>query len=290
MPRPRRVYLHVGLDDGSGDVVDAALGHHAHALLDLGVRRAAATGEESFRAALDAVGCHREHGYARDDVAGAWARQARRARKGRDTIVVSAPLLAAADPARAAQVVESFRGFEVHALLTVRAPDLWTPADDPARDLPSVLARWTAAVRRPERTHVLVCDDDPTATWRAVGRTCGFGTASLAVAGLVPVRPALLPPAWGVASGHDRGQRWAELLTGSDVDVVGDPAALARRPADPADPALRPEQQLAAAARALDDARRDTDRLRRRAEELERRLGKADAKRRKLKRRLVEAG
>ncbi len=278
----RRAFVHVGLDDGSGDVVDDAIGAHAHALLDLGVRRPCDSGEEMFRAAVDLLGTHAEWGYEPAEVEGAWRRLAKRAHQGRDTIVISQPLLAAAGADQARSVVSHLAEFEVHTVVTVRAPDAWSVPHDPGRDLAVVLDRWAAAVRAPERVHVVV-GDDPAATWRAFGRVAGFGTSSLKVAA-APDRAPLPVPAARAAGLRQLAHSWVELLAASPYDVVGDLGAVEPR----IEPVDCPDLLVAAASRALEDARHEVERLSRRNEELERRLAKAEKKKRKLKRRLSE--
>lgn len=265
----RRAFLHIGLDDGSGDVVDQALGAHAHALLDLNVRRAADAGA-TFRGVLDVLAAHRDWGYDRAEVDGAWTDLVRRARKGRDTIVVSQSLLARADTAAARAVVESFDGFDVHAVVTARAPDAWTLSGAPGRDLAEVLPRWAGALGAADRVHVLL--GDPVATWRSLGRVAGFGTASLRLPALP--EPAALPADPRLAAA------WRELLGTSTYDVVGDASVL--------EPAPCPDDPLTAAGRALAASRDELVRLRRRHEDLEQRLADVERKRRKLKRRLAD--
>lgn len=265
----RRAYLHVGLDDGSGDVLAGALGDHEHALLDLRVRRPhdpAAT----FRAVLDVLGTHAEWGFEADEVDGAWADLVRRARKGRDTIVLSEPVLAGAAADRAKVVVDSLDGFDVHAVVTARAPEPWARSGGPAHDLTEVLPRWADAVGAAERVHVLL--GDPAATWRSLGRVAGFGTTSLRLADLTSAPVRAVDPSLAAA--------WREVLGSSPYDVVGDPDTLSDGPS--------PADLLDATARALADARHEVERLRHRTTDLEARLAKVERKKRKLKKRLSE--
>ena len=130
MPKKRQAFLHVGLDDGSGDLVGPALLRHHSALLELGVRHPAESSEETFHAALELLRAHKAWGYKRKEVDGTWHRLLKRAAKGRDTVVVSQPLLAAARPEQVALTVDALHGFEVHVVVTVHAPDAWTPTED----------------------------------------------------------------------------------------------------------------------------------------------------------------
>ncbi|QCW52101.1 hypothetical protein FE634_19830 [Nocardioides dongxiaopingii] len=259
MPRKRQAFVHVGLDDGSGDVVGTALDSHAHALLDLGVRRPAEPAEGD----------------------GTWAGLRRDAGRGRDTVVLSRPLLAAAPPDRARTLVAALDAFDVHVVVTARAPDAWTIPGDPGRDLASVLDRWAAAVPDPGRLHVIV-GSDGAGTWRSFGRVVGFGTASLRVG---PETPSVtsgqdVVPAARAADLRRLAGTWADLLASSPYDVVGDLAAL--------EPDLRCADSVDDLTAALDLARHEVELLRRRADDLERQLAKSEKKKRKLKRRLSE--
>ena len=268
MATPRRAYLHVGLDDGSGDVVGDALAAHAHALLDLRVRRPADQGA-TFRAVIDVLEAHDDWGYERDEVDGAWYDLVGRARRGRDTIVLSEPLLSGASTDRARAVVASLDGFDVHAVVTARPPQPWSTTAGPAHDLTEVLPRWADALGAADRVHVLL--GDPATTWRSLGRGAGFGTASLKVAPS-SATPGPVDPAVAAA--------WREVLGSSSYDVVGDPALL-----ESGTPTC---DTLAEACDALAEARHELTLLRRRTSDLEERLAKVEKKRRKLKRRLAE--
>ncbi|MDO9454691.1 hypothetical protein [Nocardioides sp.] len=272
MGKPRRAYLHVGLDDGSGVVVDDALEAHAHALLALRVRRPVDSGA-TFRAVLDVLDAHEDWGYDRSEVDGAWAELVHGARRGRDTIVLSQPLLAAASPDRARAVVESLDGFDVHAVVTVKAPDAWVRPGDPGRDLAEVLPRWASAVGAADHVHVLL-GKDAASTWKALGRVAAFGTTSLRVPTAATPPPFPADPRLAAA--------WRDLLGHSAYDVVGDTAVLDPEPFD--------DDGLTAAGRALGDAHHELERLRQRNDELTHRLAKAERKRRKLKRRLADLG
>ncbi len=254
-------------------MVGDALEAHEHALLDLHVRRPAGSGA-TFRAVLDVLDAHADWGYDRDEVDGAWADLVERARKGRDTIVLSQTLLAAAPPERARAVVESLDGFDVHAVVTAAAPVAWVRPGDPGRDLADVLPRWAGAVGAADRVHVLLGADAAT-TWRSLGRVADFGTSSLRVPAVdldAPDRATPADPRLAAA--------WRELLGASDYDVVGDPAVL--------DVASYDDDVVVAAGRALDQAHHELERLRQRNDELTQRLAKVERKRLKLKRKLAE--
>lgn len=282
MAKKRKAFVHVGLDDGSGDFVAAALDTHARALLELGVRRPAETTEQMFRAAVEMLRTHKAWGYHRDEVEGAWSDVVRAGLKGRDTLVFSQPMLARARPEQAALVVDALRGFEVHVVVTAGPPNAWTLPGEPAHDLGAVLERWAGAVSSPERLHVIVGADRRT-TWKAFGKVVGFGTSSLKVPDVAePSRsrpPHLaLTPRSGVLEAL--GRSWVELLAASQHDVVGDVAALV--PDLAADTAADPHT----AAHALGEALAEIERLTRRTDSLERRLETAEKKRKKLKRKL----
>lgn len=285
MPKKRKAFVHIGLDDGSGDFIDGALDLHARALAELGVRRPSESPEQMFRAALEILRTHKQWGYKRSEVEGAWTDAVRAGLKGRDTLVFSQTLLAAARPEQADLLVDGLRGFEVHLVVTAHAPDAWTVPGEPGHDLGAVLERWSGAVSQPDRLHVIVAGDRR-ATWKAFGRVVGFGTSSLQVADLA-VTPKVRPPHLALASRtavlQSLGRSWADLLAAGEHDVVGDLEALV--PA--ADAVGSVEDAPSSAEHALNEALAEIERLSRRNASLERRLAATEKKRKKLKRRLT---
>ncbi len=275
----RAVYLHIGLAE-SGEVVDTAVQRHRTRLAELDVLVPTKAREESFRAAIEVRRRHREWGFKRKEVEGAWAGICRRALKGRSTVLVSQAALAGATPEQIELLVSQLPGLRVHVVLTVAAPDGWVEPGDPERDLASVVARWSGAVRSPERLHVVVVppgEDGRTAAWHALGRVVGFGTRSLAVDGLEPTGPAV-PPRPLDALSHDRlcerVATWREAVLAGGHDVRGDLADLEPPRAD---------DDLAGSvldlARALAEARHEVERLTRRNETLESRLAETGPRR-----------
>lgn len=287
MAKKRKAYLHVGMP-GAGDVVETALVHHRDALVELGVAVPVKTTEEGFRAAVEILRAHQEWGFRRSEVEGQWARICRRAAKGKDAVVVSQPLLAAAAPEQIDLLLDGLAGFEVHVVVTASAPHAWVVPGEPETDLGVVLDRWGAAVRKPERLHVVLVDDSPKAAWKAFGRTVGFGTASLGLGGVpdpVATHPTAVvrsvpPERAGVLEALARS--WSERIEHAGYDVRGDLAAVLGTP-----PAVEERaERLGRLDQALHDALREVERLARRNESLEARLAETDRKRRKLKRRL----
>ncbi|MDO9494706.1 MAG: hypothetical protein Q7J48_03305 [Nocardioides sp.] len=273
----RKAFLHVGLDDHSGDFLDAALDRHQHALAALGVRRPASS-EEMFRAAIEIRREHRAWGFRRSEVEGAWARICRRGHKGNDTVVLSQPLLADSTPDQIALLLDGLRGLKVHAVVSVAAPDTWTDLD---LDLGAVLDRWIAAIGKSERVHVLIAPTErPRRTlWKAFGRVVGFGTASLPLDGVG--RPAVpRPPRLVSTERHDAlrelGRRWARQLASREVEVHGDLADLVPDAMELPDPVTLVTSTDAALAEAL----RTVDRLARRNDTLETRVVELERKRR----------
>ncbi|MDQ3485615.1 MAG: hypothetical protein M3445_09460 [Actinomycetota bacterium] len=280
----RRAFLHIGLGDGSGDFIDGALEKHGHALAALGVRRPAKSADEMFRASIEILRAHKEWGYKRAEVEGAWSGICRRAHKGKDTVVFSQPLLAAAAPAQIDLLLDTLAGFEIHVVVTVRAPDAWTVPGEPTQDLGPVLDRWSRAVRKPHRLHVIVDADDSGATWTNLGRVVGFGTASLSVSNAkTHPRPGIAPDS-RVTVLRALGQSWTEQLTHSEHDVVGDVAALVPT----TQKAEAPQTVLISRDHALTEALREVERLSRRNESLELRIGAIEQKPRKRKGRLSQ--
>jgi hypothetical protein len=174
MAKKRKVFLHVGMP-GAGDVIEAALIHHREALFELGVDVPVRSVEESFLSTLEMLREHKAWGFARKEVEGHWAEVCRRAWKGKQTVVISLPLAASASRPEIDLLLDGLAGMQVHVVLTA------TPDDD----LDAIAARWGAAVRKPERLHVLRLEE-PSAkrAWKAFGKVAGFGTASLGLAGV----------------------------------------------------------------------------------------------------------
>ncbi|CAI9411975.1 hypothetical protein [Nocardioides sp. T2.26MG-1] len=233
MARKRKAYLHIGLPRTGGAFLDSAFAEHAEALDALGVRQPAVSPDEMFRAAAEIRRDHKAWGYQRREVEGAWAGICRRAHRGRHDVVFSQELLAPCTPGQIDLLLDGLAGFEVHLVVTAR--DLgsqllsaWTGAVeagrsasfaryrkrvmDPAReheqaqrfwagqDLGDVLERWSGAVRKPHRIHVVVVpDQDPhQAVWGAVGEIVGFDAAALPLSDTMRTEPAA-PGAAGLA-------------------------------------------------------------------------------------------
>jgi hypothetical protein len=297
MARKRKAFVHVGMP-GVGDVLEAALVHHRDALVELGVAVPARSSQETFAAAVELTRSHREWGMRRKDVEGAWATLCRRAHKTHGAVVVSQPLLATASRPQIDLLVDGLAGFEVHVVVTGTAPHAWCLPGEPETDLGVVLDRWSGAVRRPERLHVLLIDSHPedpaltqSAAWRAFGRLVGFGTASLGLADVpqpVAARPMWLVPTVpaeraGVLDTVARA--WLDAIETGGYDVVGDPAAVLGKPL----PVAPGELRLGRLDDLLREAVREIERLTRRTEALESDLERVDRKRRKLKRKLRAA-
>jgi len=229
MTNKRKAFIHVGLPGGPGDFLEIALRRHSHGLAALGVRNPAASSDEVFRAAVEIMREHRAWGFARREVEGTWSGICRRGRKGRDTLVVSQPLLAGATAPQIELLFDGLAGFERHVVVTATAPDAWTMAGDPTQDLGCVLERWAASARRPERVHVLVTPpDDRAGVWTAFGRTVGFGTASLSVTDLADpptARPRPAPPE-RLPVLRTLAHSWIDQLATGQYDVRGDVADL----------------------------------------------------------------
>jgi hypothetical protein len=168
MAKKRKAWIHVGMA-GVADVIEPALAHHHRALVELGLASVAHTPAESFRAAVEMTRSHKEWGLKRSDVEGQWSRLVRRAQKAKADLVFSQPLLAAATAEQVALLVDALADHQVHVVVT-------TGLDDES----DTVARWSAAVRKPERLHVLPADGmEPRDAWRAFGKLVGFGTSSL---------------------------------------------------------------------------------------------------------------
>lgn len=260
MGKKRQAFVHIGMP-GVGDVLGPAIAHHRGALAELGINAPAKHAREAFRAAVEITRSHRTWGLRRRHVEGTWADIYRRAAKGRDTVVVSAPLLATATPEQIDLFVDGLTGFEVHVVVTASAPHAWTVLGEPETDLALVLERWERAVRSPERIHVIAADGDPgraeevqAEVWRRFGRIAGFGTASLGLADVPPPVAARAP--WAITSAPMAragllaaiSDTWREQLAAKPYDVVGDPGtALAPRVEEPSAREAELDRALAAA-------------------------------------------
>lgn len=278
----RKAFLHIGLGDGSGDFVDAALEHHDFALAELGVRRLARSSDESHRAALEILRQHKAWGYRRSEVEGAWSAMCRRGRKGRDTLVLSQPLLAPAEPDQIELLFDGLAGFERHVIITVAAPDAWTMVGEPDRDLGAVLDRWGSSARKPERVHLVVAPPGGgrKKLWKSLGKVIGFGTSSLGLDDL----PKLATPTPHRPIGADRlpmlhrlAEGWIERVEAGGYDVVGDLSHLL--PATEAASTGQPEAGAPGAEFELMQALREIQRLTRRNATLEERLAEATGRR-----------
>lgn len=182
MAKKRKVFLHVG-PRGAGDVIEAALLHHRHALVELGIEVPARSAEEPFLAAVEILREHKAWGFTRKEVEGQWAALCRRIHRGSQAAALSLPLLATADRAQIDLLVDGLVGLQVNVVVTAHPDD----------DVDAVVDRWSTAVRGPERLHVVRLEDaTPKRVWRAFGKVAGFGTASLGLADVpepVSVRP-----------------------------------------------------------------------------------------------------
>lgn len=169
MAKKRKVFLHVGMP-GAGDIIEAALVHHRMALVELGVDVPARSADETFLSTVEILREHKAWGFARKEVEGNWANLSRRVWKGKQTAVLSLPLMAKASRPEIDLLLDALAGLQVNVVLTAGPDD----------DLDEVTARWGAAVRKPERLHVVRLDEPtPKRAWKAFGKVAGFGTASL---------------------------------------------------------------------------------------------------------------
>ncbi|GAB3247122.1 hypothetical protein [Nocardioides dilutus] len=189
----QRAFLHVGLPHSGGALFDASLRRHASTpvgLVDRGGRRVrlpARSEMEMFNAAVEMRRDHRAWDLRRKDVEGAWARLCRRAIKNKDTVVFSHHLLAGVPPEGIALMVDQLPGCTVHVVVTVGSPDPRAAMFPEDYDLTSVVDRWSAAVQRPERLHLIQVDPArPDDAWSRFGEALGIQTRGLEL----PAKPA----------------------------------------------------------------------------------------------------
>jgi hypothetical protein len=172
MAKKRKVFLHVGMP-GVGDIIEHALVHHRDALVELDIDVPARSADETFLSAVEILREHTAWGFARKEVEGQWAAVCRRAWKGSRTVAISLPLVATASRPEIDLLLDALAGMQIHVVLTATTDD----------DIDAVAARWGAAVRKPERLHVLRFEEvSPKEVWKAYGKVAGFGTASLGLA------------------------------------------------------------------------------------------------------------
>ncbi|MBJ7358766.1 hypothetical protein [Nocardioides sp.] len=296
----QKAFLHIGLPRSGGELLDAGLRRHVGTLSDehgRSVRLPARSEMEMFNAAVEIRREHRAWGLRRKDVEGSWAALCRRALKNKDTVVFSHPLLAGCTSDEIALLVDQLPGCAVHVVVTVGPPDPRVALFRDEYDLAEVLDRWSAAVRSPDRVHVLAMDPDrPTHAWHALGSVIGVDTRSLELpATPVPATdPAALrllaESAADLATYDDLASvpdEWAKLVADHGYDARGDLTTLA--------PAARIDHpdaqlQLATVADALTETVAEVVRLRTRAAELEQRNTKLERKRLSLKRKLARVG
>ncbi|MBB6628273.1 hypothetical protein H5V45_13175 [Nocardioides sp. KIGAM211] len=285
----RTAYLHIGPTHTRSEVLDDALAASTDLLARHGVRRPVRSAEEMLSAAVEIRRTHQHWGLRRKDVEGTWSRIARRAWKGRNSVVLVQPHLAGATRDQIALLLDALAGFDVHVILTATPPG--APGTAGQEGPAALAARWASALRSPDRLHVVVPprDGDPDAhAWRALGRIVGFE------AGPLPVVPPVeeVPDAPLTEARHEllveQAERWAKELAEAGHDVHGELTDLV--------PPAREERSdeelarlLAAAADALAGARDELTRLRVAHGALVARHESVTKKRKKLERRLRAA-
>jgi hypothetical protein len=296
----QKAFLHIGLPRSGGDLLDAALRRHAGTLVDdrgRSVRLPARSEMEMFNAAVEIRREHRAWGLRRKDVEGSWAALCRRAIKNKDTVVFSHPLLAGCTPDEIALLVDQLPGCSVHVVVTVGPPDPRVALFPDEYDLASVLDRWSAVVRSPDRVHVVAVDPSrPQEAWHALGSIVGLDTRSLElpatpVPATDPAALRLLAESAGDLATYDdlasAPEEWAKLVADRGYDLRGDLAGLAA--AAPA-PGSAAQHQLDTVADALNETVAEVVRLRTRAADLELRNAKLERKKLSLKRKLARVG
>jgi hypothetical protein len=285
----RKAILHVGPTHSGSDFLDAALALHADPLEGARIRRPAKSSDEMLRATLEIRRAHKAWGYKRREVEGAWSEICRRAAKGKDTVVVSQPHLAAATGDEIALLLDPLPGFDIHVALNV-VPPRGTDGDP---DVVATAGRWAAALRSPDRLHVVVPPPTGNAaafTWAAFGRIVGFDPATLPLPDLTWPAPAPPVPRERYPELARLADDWAKAIAEGGYDVHGELADLV--PVRPGhEPAGTPsaEDLLVASTRELGVALDDVERLRVRCAALEARNAELSRKRKKLKRRLSGA-
>ncbi len=123
----RRVYLHVGTPKSGTSYLQDRLDRNRDLLDQHGLDYLVTRSGDHFEAALDLIG---ERWAGEEKAArGQWDALAVEARRSRRDVLVSHEILAAAGPASVARAMESFRGEEVHVVVTARDLGRQIPAE-----------------------------------------------------------------------------------------------------------------------------------------------------------------
>ena len=299
----RSAYLVVGLPRRGGSL-PAALQARAAELTAVGLRQPARSQDEMFRAAVEIRRDHKAWGLRRRDVEGTWSEICRRAYTGKDTVVFGHDLLAGASTAEVALLVDRLPGFAVHVVVVAGPADPRLTLFPDEHDLAGVLERWSAAVRSPDRLHLVVPDpardpDGPGGAWAAVAGVLGFDPTAIPAPAEVETAAGdvgalrLLATAPGSLASYDElvaaAEEWSKAVAEAGYDVRGDLAGLAPRPVADGPDGLAGDDRLTVVSEALGDALAEVTRLRERTRLLEEQAAKAQRTRKKLKRRLADA-
>ena len=285
----RKAFLHVGPTHSGSDFLDEALAVHADALAAQRIRKPAKSADEMLRAALEIRRVHKSWGYKRREVEGAWSAICRRAYKGKDTVVFTQPHLAAAGHDEIALLLDRLPGFEVHVGVNVVAPT--APTGD--QDVVAIVGRWAAALRSPDRLHVIVpppAGDAAAFTWSAFGRIVGFDATPLALPSTARSAPTPPVPLHRYDELVELAEECGKAIAEGGYDVHGELADLvpARSTDGPAG-TLATEERLLASTRELSAALDGLERLRVRCAALEARNAELGRAGKKLRRRLTNA-
>lgn len=285
----RKAFLHIGLPHSGAEFFDIALAQHGAALNDVGLRLPAKSPDEMFLAAVEIRRTHKAWGYRRHDVEGSWSAICRRAHKGKDTVVFSQDLLAAASADQIALLLDGLSGFAVHVVVTAAVPSGMPRTEDQDNDLSAVLDRWATAIGRPDRVHVIVADsENPRASlWTSLGRVIGFDAAALAAPEPEPGPQPLAIPRDRADELVARAERWGKAIADGGYTVYGDVGDLVSPSAAPTRVAST-EECFLTTTQALAAALLESERLQRRCHLLEELNVELVRKRKKLKRRVAD--
>jgi hypothetical protein len=297
-------FLLVGLPHTGVPLLTAALEQHRDALMEYGVRAPARSADEAFRAAVELRREHKAWGLRRRDVEGTWTGICRRALKHRDAFVVGHELLAGAATDEIALLVDALRGAQLHVVVLAGVPDGRIGLFPDELDLAGVLDRWERAVTGPDRMHVVVTDPtDPAVAWHALGVLVGFDAERHPLpAPATAVKPAdtaslrLIAESSGVHVDHDElvelAEEWGKVVADRGYDVLGDLRDLMPgRRSGPTDPARASyDDRIEILNGALSEAVAEVGRLRQALALVQERNTRLERSRRKLGRRLEEAG
>ena len=208
----RAVFLHIGLPKSGTTFLQELLAANRGRLRRAGLTYPLPYREAMFHAAIDLRGTREKWGLGAQQVDGMWDRLSGQARAQPGNVLISHENLSGASPEQVRRATDSFPGFELHVVVTVRelgrqltagwqegvksgsgrsftefSARILEDLDAGTRhhrfwrmqDLPAVLEPWTAGIP-PERVHIVTCPPpgaDRLELWRRFADAVGIDPA-----------------------------------------------------------------------------------------------------------------